>query len=295
MQDNLEKIAQSLEAHIKDTGISQNKLAEIIGISSSYITHIRARNFDKVPAGNNADGSARYTSISSQILKKVSQHLGLENNLWETENYMLGMSILMEAKKYSEHRIISGLKGTGKTFLCEQFLKEFPSETFLITASDDMNPKAFIVEMAHLVGVSTRGDRRTIRLAIAEKIKKMSKPVIIIDEAENLKNATYGSIKALYDDLKDYCGMVLVGANNYLEMLRKKASDGKHCFPQLYSRFSADPAELHLMSLKDVRMVCKLNGIEDKDTINTLNSQCSDYRELDRMIKRIKRDNDLKK
>lgn len=292
--DNLQQLANALEEYIKGKNISQNQAAKKMGIKSpSYITHILAGNFDKIPAGKNSDGSPRYTRISDQVIKKVSNFLRIGVDVWETKNYKEIMTVLIEAKHYSEHRIIDGSKGLGKTFTAKQFKKQAPNETYLITCSEDMNPKSFMVELANLIGSPSVGDRRTIRLRVAEKIKKMNQPIIIVDEAENLKPSTYGSIKALYDDVEDYCGIVLIGANDYLKRLKKQADAGRSCFPQLYSRFSADPAMLHPMSYADVKDVCLINGINEKQTINMLFDQCADFRELDRMIKRINRDNEL--
>lgn len=288
-KDQLDQMAQVLEDYLKDKSLSQNECAKRIGIASSYITHALKRNWDAVPSGGN-----RTTEFSSQVARKIMLFLGMNQDIWEIENFQTVINILAEAKKFHEHRIIEGEKGTGKTFAATEFKKQAPTETYLITCSEDMNPKAFIVELARLMNVDATGDRRKIRIAISERLRKQTYPLIIIDEAENLKIATYGSIKALYDDVKDFAGIVLIGANNYLDTIRKRASSGKSCFPQLYSRFSADPGSLSLMSKKDVAFICALNGLEDKQLVNHLFDTCTDYRELDRNIKRRLRDEQLK-
>lgn len=289
MSQKFNEMAQAVEEYIKDSKISQNKLASLIGISPSYIVHILKRNWDNIPAGQ-----GRTTTFSEANYKKVMNFLGLEEaKVWDIENYKLIFSTLLEAKAHKEHRIISGERGAGKTFTAEAFLREHPNETYLITASDDMNPKAFMIALAEQIGVDSTGDRRKIRLAIAAKIKTMSNPLIIVDESENAKPAMYGSIKALFDGVEKYCGIVLIGANGYLSYLKKKADAGRGCFPQLYSRFSADPIELNLMSKADVRMICQMNQINNPKQINDLFDTCKDYRELDRKIKRIIKDSDL--
>jgi DNA transposition AAA+ family ATPase len=285
--DQLDMMATSLEAYIKDKGISQNEAAKKIGISAPYITYALKRNWDAVPTGGK---KARFNAA---IARRIMKHLGIDTVIWEIDNYMITTNILIEAKKYQEHRIVDGSKGSGKTFAATQFAKKAPIETFLLTCSEDMNPKAFMVDLARLVGSDTTGDRRKIRMGIGEKIKRMTSPLIIIDEGENLKPATYGSIKALYDDIKDYCGIVLIGANNYLDNLRKKAGAGKGCFPQIYSRFSAEPGLLSDMTKEDLILACEANGITDKETINSLHKRCTDFRELDTTIKGILRDKKL--
>lgn len=286
--NTLNEMSNALDAYLKSTEISQNSLAQKIGITASYITHALKKNWDNVPAG-----PGRKTTFSIPVAKKIMLFLGMDSRILETDNYMIVSNILFEAKNYKEHRIIDGEKGTGKTTALKEFQRAFPQETFLITCSEDMNPKAFIVELANLVGSETTGDRRKIRIGIEKKIKNMSNPIIMIDEAENLKPATYGSIKALYDGLQDYCGIVLCGANNYMETLRKKAMNKKGCFPQIYSRFSSEPGLLSTMTKDDVKLFCEFNGIKEKETVNALYERCNDFRELDRSIKRKLRDSKL--
>jgi DNA transposition AAA+ family ATPase len=285
-ENSLNLMANALDAYIKSTSISQNSLAQKIGIAPSYISHALKRNWDNIPAGGK-----RKTTFSESIAKKILIFLGVDNKIVDVDNFIIATNVLYEAKEYQEHRIIDGEKGTGKTTALREFQRNSPNETFLLTCSEDMNPKAFVVELANLVGSETSGDRRKIRFGIEKKIKSMSQPVILIDEAENLKPATYGSIKAIYDSVYEYCGIVLCGANNYLEVLRKRAMTGKGCFPQIYSRFSADPGFLSNMSKDDVKTFCAHHNIYDKETINTLAHRCSDFRELDRTIRRkIKND-----
>jgi DNA transposition AAA+ family ATPase len=280
----VELLKSKLKSDTNPNGLSQNGLGTAIGISGAYMSKIMNGEW-QIREGK--------SEISEATWKKIFVYLNFGTDVWDIDNYIKVQNVLLEAKSKKEHRIISGLKGTGKTFSATEIKKKYAAETYIITCSEDMNPKAFMVELANLMGVTTTGDRRTIRMAISEKIKLQSNTLIIIDEAENLKNSTYGSIKALYDQVHEYAGIVLIGANHYLENLQKKAKAGKGCFPQLYSRFSAEPATLAMMGKEDVRSIANLNGITDRESINRLYDISTDYRELDRNIKRHLRDIEL--
>ena len=75
--------------------------------------------------------------------------------------------------------------------------------------------------------------------------------------------------------------------------MRKRANAQKSCFPQLYSRFSAEYKELNLLTRDDIKRIATQEGILDKVQINKLCDMCTDYRELDRMIKRMLNDKHL--
>ncbi len=287
-KDNLDRLKCAVVAYEKQTGISQNDLAKAIGISSSYLTHLKNSNYDAIPAGE-----GRTTTFSDAMAKKISVYLKIDTEIWQIENYAMMFNALVECKKHKEHRIIDGLKGSGKTFTARMFKKQFPSETYIVTADDDMSPKAFLEELAGQMGITVSGSKRVIRKAIEAKIMSQKNTIIIVDEAENLKAGSYGAIKALYDSVMEYAGLVLIGANNYGDWLRKQAGKNKTPFTQLYSRFSANTVNLATMTKADVVMICKLNGIVDRETILQFYNTCTDYRELDRAVKRWLRDREL--
>lgn len=284
-KEGLDRLRLAVDSYQAETKIAQNDLAKLIGIASSYLTHLRAGNYDAIPTGKD-----RTTVFSDAIAKKIAVFLKLDVEIWEIENYGHVMACLFEAKKYQEHRVIDGLKGSGKTFTANMFKKQYPNNTYIVTADDDMSPKAFLEELAQQMGLVVSGSKRVIRKAIEAKIMLSKNTLIIVDEAENLKSGSYGAIKALYDAVSEYAGLVLIGANNYSDYLRKQASKNKTPFTQLWSRFSSNTVMLGVISKADVAQVCKINGIEDKEAVAMILKTSSDYRELDRNVKRWLRD-----
>lgn len=227
----------------------------------------------------------------------------MEKVTWDIYNYDAVFMVLTECKLNPEHRIIDGKRGSGKSFAARAFVEAInngeilphlpKNETFLVTAAEDLNPKAFMVEMAHALRIDATGDRLAIRKKIAAALKKMQNPLIIIDEAENLRLSTYGSIKALYDEVFEFCSIVLIGANDYIETLKKWSEKGRGCIPQIYSRFSCDSVTLSPMSKDDAEKICRQNGIVDTASIGMIFAKSIDYRQLDRNIQRELRDRNL--
>ena len=285
-------MAVALDNYLEDTRISQADLSKKIGVSPSYLTHARKREWSW-QNGLNKDKTPRYTEFSMSIAKQIMVFLGLDEMVWEIDNYQEIIATLTEAKKFHEHRIIDGKKGTGKTKAANIFKKRHPVNTFIVTCSEDMNPKALMIDIAEKIGAESVGDRRKIRIAIQKKLKTMAYPQIIFDECENLRPASYGSVKALYDEVFEYCSLVLMGANNYYKKLKKLAEADKGCFPQILSRFNSEPVFLSIMTWDDALSIFPLYDISDRGTQRRIFDNSSDFRELERNIQRHLRDSQL--
>ncbi|HTF82895.1 MAG TPA: AAA family ATPase [Cytophagales bacterium] len=289
----MKEITEKLQAYLSAKSISQNQFAKMCGVASGTLGYI-LKGIYEIPAGSNADGTKRYSPVSEEVFKRIERAMGNnEDKHWDTYNYKACINLLLEAKKYHEHRIIDGPKGSGKSYAARAFQSMVPNETFIVTASEDMGPKDFMIEVANVVGVPAVGSRLAIRKKVAEKLKTMRNPQVIVDEGENLRPSSYGSIKALYDEVFEDCSIVLIGANNYLETIKNRADRGRGCMPQIYSRFSADPVALDSLNVEEARKVCAKFGITDKAVVSSIIAKSQDYRELDRNIKRYLRDQDL--
>lgn len=289
------EIANALVSYYKDKSqeaisnggkFSQRELSSKIGISPSYITYIFNRDFDKKTEA----GSIILTEV---ILNKVASFLGLFNEVWQTKNLLKMMSACIDAKKHQEQIIVDGEKGCGKTFSANYFLKKYPKNTFLVTCASDMNPKQFMYAMGKAVGLDNSnlgGSRLELRVKIGERLIGLTDTLLIIDETENATNSVIGSLKDLYDykDLFSKVGIVIIGANNFYETLELKSRrKNQHSYPQFLSRFGANPVYMDGYEAKVAKkIVAEYPQLNDEEVANWIVSHASDYRQLDKLIKR---------
>src|SRR5687768_6458302 len=177
-KDQLNLMASNLEIYIKDKDISQNKLAEKIGVASSYITHALKRNWDAIPRGG-----GKTSEFSEQAARQIMSFLGMNSDVWETQNFMQASIVLGEAKRFKEHRIISGQKGSGKTFTINEFKRQYPNETFVIKCKNTMTQKGFAIALAREIGIAYEGKTaQEIVVTASDKLRRMKHPTLIIDE-----------------------------------------------------------------------------------------------------------------
>ncbi|SHJ75164.1 DNA transposition protein, AAA+ family ATPase [Hymenobacter daecheongensis DSM 21074] len=297
-EDRKVQIARGLVKYIedhKDAGMSQNKVATVCGMSAATISHIIAGKWNAVPA----QGGTRTTTVTDAIFLKIEAALGLTADFFETDNYAAIFGACMDAKVRKEWRIIDGLTGAGKSFAVERFARTQPRETFLIRCKNTMNAKEFMQAIARAVGACEVGTRHRICQSIADRLLTMTHPLLIIDESEALFKRTseggFGAIKDICDEVKGRVGIVLVGANDFLEQLRLRAMNLRSCFPQLVSRFATAPVALEVLSRADVELIAPAFGVQAKKEMDRLYDGAANFRELFDALRRQQADQYLLK
>lgn len=283
------------EAESKGEKLSQNLLAERMGISSGLVGYILKGQFDVL-------NNQKNLLLTDRIWKKVERFLGLDLKVWEMPNLDKCVNTFIESKLNAEQRIIDGHTGTGKSFSVEYFQRKYPTNTYVVTCSSDMNPKEFIYEVARAVGVNSKhisGTRYNVRKLAGEKLLSDSNngPVgLIVDECENASPAILGALKDLYDHKKlfRYVGLTIIGSNDFVEkLIRWSERRVNYSLPQFLSRFTAEPVILKDYDAVLARKVCRSHNITDQESLDYIVRTATDYRLLDDLIHRYLSDDKL--
>lgn len=280
----LTELREKMEAYMSQQGADQADFARKTGVSESTISLLYRGKFDAMNNRNNL-------IITSNVIKKVRDFFVTDETIWETQNYKTSLNLFNDAKYEKIQGILDGPKGSGKSFAAEDFVRKNPGESFLFTCDRDMGIMDFTHQMADVIGVSISGSRYQVRQRVSASLWKMTDPVLFFDEMEEAKtDLIYSTIKGLYDHkhLYRHVGMVLIGANEYLDQLHRKSErkDPKS-FPQMISRFASNHKKLQLLTLKECAWICETYyGITDPELSDSFYYESQqDYRRLERSIK----------
>jgi hypothetical protein len=284
-QQNRQQIATALKTYLDTHKVSERKFAEraSVKMSSSYINSITNGTYDAFAIGN------RTIKIDDKYFATIAAEINCyyHATYWlhfESDNYCAVRKACNKARRKKSRVGIDGNTGDGKTYALKEYAKANPNETFLLTADGLMNPKDFIVILAETVGAETAGSRHTILKAIIYKLRTYSKPLLIIDETENVKkDATLQTIKALCDALEGRCGIVLAGIDLRGEFARL-ASRKKYCYPQINRRFAGSWYTMFSLGEDEIVQVCKALDIRDRTAINWLLKNVHNWGELQHVV-----------
>jgi AAA domain len=278
-----QKIKEAMLQYIAEQNISERRFAEITKVNGSYINAIKQGNWNAFQTGGKS------IAIKDSYFEKIASaiHFSYEVTYWkhfDTDNYLIVRRACAKAQKNRSRVGLDGFTGSGKTYALDNYKREHIAETFVIKCSGDMNPKDFMLAMAEAVGADMQGSRYNLRKNIVKKLLEMHRPVLIIDEAENVKKeAVLDAIKGMCDELEGKCGIVLCGVD-IKEKFLKLSEKGKYCYPQINRRFNGSWFKMFPLTESDIRMVCTEVGIESNGAIQFILRNVKDYGHLSHVV-----------
>lgn len=232
-------IVEAARCYMKRKGISQNKLSDISGVS--YLSNIMKGiyTYKKSRTGEDSPIADKWFEMLAEAVEYKVQ-----KDYWPlvlTKQFKDIIKHLEEAKNDAKARVIIGETGCGKTYTIKKFVKENPTATFVITCHGSTSEKSLHDRIMRILNIQCKGgpDERLDKISV--ELWRMSReglsPVLILDEAENLKTETFQSLKSIYDYLEDGCGIVLIGTDQLIGELEKLKKNNRKGIPQFYSRF----------------------------------------------------------
>ena len=241
-----QQIVDAAKDYVTNNQLTQEAIADRSGVNISYINAMFKGNFFIKAGAKNVD-------IKESYFKKLAKAIGytFEPVYWElieTAQYLQIYTELLDAKNSGRMKMIIGSTGCGKTYTVNRFVMDCPNNTYRITVSSLHDLNDIINELCELLNITPSGSRVSRLKKIASKLRGIKlengKPILILDEAENLRLPALKMLKALYDAIKDFCSIVLIGTNQLpdkLDVLNEKNIEG---IPQFCRRFKAGKRDI---------------------------------------------------
>lgn len=290
-----QQIVEATKKYMSNNGLSQDSFSEHVrkitgqGFSVAYLNDILKGNLTTGP---------KKTQINDKYFLRIADAIGMKvrktfRQHHNTDNFVACMNAFEDARETAVPWAIDGNTGSGKSYAAQEYQRQNPKNTYIVRCDGDLTAKSFFVEAAHALQMVNDGAAYNIRKNIVQKLRNEEDPLLIIDEAENLKDRAWESLKRIMDDLKGHCGIVFIGANNFEAMLEKKAAKLKGCFPQVVRRIREGGfKQLFTMTVEDVEDICKQYSVSKQTYVKALFDTCRNMGELTAMLERVMREHD---
>lgn len=273
-------IATAAAKWLEDHNVTQQDLAKKANINPAYVSNIIRGNFKY--DSNNVD-----TDIPVKWFNQLAQSIGLsiQKQYWKTVQTAELQHIVVElttARNNTRCVTIINETGLGKTYSIERFCNVNPQHTYKVVVNHMHKVRDILAELADQMSVPVKTYPLDTLLGIAKKMKDLRmmgyKPMIIIDEGENLRLAVVQMLKGLYDRINGYASLVLIGTPQLLRLLERMRTNDQPGAPQFYRRIKAGIKIVP--AYNDFNPFFNEFKITEKGLRTLLTRLCSNYGEL---------------
>jgi transcriptional regulator with XRE-family HTH domain len=249
---------------------SYRAVAKKCGISESTVSLLR---------------KGTYGADTDEILRSIGQTLGYSFDVsrWNiaetTTNYAIITDVLNSAKQESLFMGIAHKAGSGKTAASDNFLNlNRRNGVFKITAKE-WAVRQFLVEVAKELGAEAPKGYANISLiidSISASINRIAylKPLLIIDQANSLRQSALRSFIHLFNACEDKLGVVILGTENLETEIKRGVRLNRLGYDEFDSRFGRVYIHLIGATLADTRKICAANGVADAETQKRIFDKC---------------------
>lgn len=276
-----QKIVGALKEYMQLHQLTQSDIAKKSGVRKEYVNIIL-----KEDSNFMYDAGTKQGLIPVQHFHALAEACGfsIEKSYWQTQptpQFVAVISNLKESKEHGVTNVFFGETGSGKTHAISVFASKNPHDTFVVTVGSSDNLGDLIDKIIDQLKITT-GKTKSAKLRdIAKKMKELKaqgyKPQIIFDEAEYMKQPALCCMKELYDNLQNYCSIVLVGTDQLRENLDKLRKRNKAGIPQFYRRIKFG---IRILPNIDRSFAMFIEGVTDKQLVKFLQRNCDNYGEL---------------
>lgn len=212
---------QALKQYIEQTGISQSKVATLLGVSTATVSQYLKGTY-------NGDVEGVDKKVVEMLDRQADKAKDVKSDFVETATALDIFSVCQMAHAMADINLVIGEAGLGKTVTLKQYAKTVDN-VILVEVEPTYSPKVLLVELCNKLGIVPSRSNHDNVTNIVEKLKGSDK-LLIIDEAELLAYKSLEIIRRIHDMAK--IGVVLAGMPRLRANLRGKKGEYK----QLYSR-----------------------------------------------------------
>lgn len=213
----------------------------------------------------------KWDLIKNELWLKVGKACGWDDSEWqiaETINYRKVSKICTDAKAYNLFMIISDKAGIGKSAPLKTFSQSNAETGVFYIRCREWAKREFLTELCLMLGIDTGKSYMHIDklgMKVCEFFRKRTgmKPLLIVDEADKLKDSALRWFIHLYNENEDEMGLIIAGTPHLEQRISRGVKLKKLGFDEIESRFGRAYINLIGATANCVKMICAANGVND--------------------------------
>lgn len=243
---------------------SDAKHAASLGVSTSSYSSVKNRQLERTLS------EAEWVRIARKL--SVDLREGMEWKAANTATFRYITAQLEACQGSSLSSILCDMPNIGKTFAARHYVKTHANAVY-IDCSQVKTKTQLVKKIATEFGVGSNGWYVDIYNDLTYYLRSIDRPLIILDEAGDLKNEAMLELKALWNATERCCAWYMMGADGLKERLRRSIESKMVGYTEMLSRYGDrynhvtpdDARERERFLMDQAALVAKVNAPEGCD------------------------------
>ena len=243
---------------------SDAKHAASLGISTSVYSAIKNGQTDKALSDANWIGIARRLGVSLRA--------DMEWKAARTATFEYITAQLEFSQQSSLSAILCDIPNIGKTFTARYYVQSHRNAVY-IDCSQVKTKTQLVKKIASKFGVGCRGWYHDVYEDLVYYLRSIDHPLVILDEAGDLKNEAMLELKALWNATERCCAWYMMGADGLKARIDRSIEMKMVGYTEMFSRYGDryskvtpdDSKEREAFLNAQARIVAKVNAPEGAD------------------------------
>lgn len=244
----------------------------------------------------NPDGNC-WAKITDAMWRNVASQVGSVNNyatLVETQNFHTLILYYEIAKEQGATFAIVGGAGWGKSFTAGWYAATNRLKNVIyLECAEWWDKKTFLTRILMQIGENYYGySLAEMMNVLLRRMRRMDKPIIIIDEIDKLTDPVLKFFITFYNELNGMCGFIWQSTNAIEKRMTRGINRGTIGYQELFSRIGSTFINLNAPNRAEIAEICHTNGINNTETVATICNEVmtnkGDLRRVDRSMLREK-------
>ena len=243
---------------------SDAKHAAALGISASVYNGLKKGQTDKALSEGAWVGIARRLNVTLRP--------GMAWMPAKTPTFEFVTAQLEICQQGSLSAILCDMPNIGKTFTARHYVQTHKNAVY-IDCSQVKTKTQLVRKIAAELGVNSNGWYHNVYEDLCYYLRSIDHPLIILDEAGDLKNEAMLELKALWNATERCCAWYMMGADGLKERIRRSIEMKMVGYTEMFSRYGDryskvtpdDGREREQFLMGQARIVAQVNAPEGTD------------------------------
>jgi DNA transposition AAA+ family ATPase len=252
---------------------SQNKVANQAGVSSAIISQLL---------------NEKWETIADDMFRKIAVNLRIATTwmIAPTSNFNTLYELLAVTQMRHFATAVAYDAGAGKSSAYRAYSRE-KANVIYVECKNYWSKKSYVEHLLIACGHKPNGTTEENIERFINAVKEMNDPIVIIDQADKLKDASLDLFMDFYNDMEDHCGFLISGVPALEKRILRGVQRDKIGYAEFYSRIGRRFIKLQAPSVKDIESICRANGIEDKELAQMIHASAGgDLRRVRREVEK---------